>query len=70
MDISCADISMLPLSIGSAGDMPRSDAQPRDYKSAMGGMTLDSASSTGEQYIEEEEKNPKIKVTEDEVGTE
>ena len=25
MDISCADISSLPSSVGSAGDMPRSD---------------------------------------------
>ena len=38
----------------------------------MGGMTLDSASSTGteEQAIEEEEKNLKIKAKEDEVDTE
>ena len=52
--------------------MPRSDAQPRDYESAMGGMTLDSASSTGtgEQDIGEEEENPKIKAKEDEVNTE
>ena len=67
MDILCADISLLPLSVGSAGDMPQSDAQPRDYESAMGGMILDSTSSTGtgEQDIEEEEKNLKIKVKED-----
>ena len=64
MDISCADISSLPSSIGSAGDMPRPDTRLRlgDYKSAMGGMTLDSASSTGtgEPDIEEMEKNPEI----------
>ena len=38
----------------------------------MGGMTLDFASSTGtgEQDIEEEEKNPKIEVKEDKVDTE
>ena len=38
----------------------------------MEGMTLDSANSTGtgEQYIREEEKNPKIKVKEDKVDTE
>ena len=38
----------------------------------MGGMTLDSASSTGtgEQDVKEEEKNPKIEVKEDEVNTE
>ena len=42
MDISCADISSLPLSVGPAGDMPQPDSQPRlsDYESAMGGMTL------------------------------
>ena len=49
MDISCTDISSLPLSICSAGDMSQPDDQPRDYESAMGGMTLDSASSTAEQ---------------------
>ena len=46
-DVSCAHILSLPLSICSAGDMPRPDYRPKDYESAMGGMTLDSASSTG-----------------------
>ena len=38
----------------------------------MGGMTLESASSTGtgEQDVNDEEKNPKIEVKEDEVDTE
>ena len=27
-DISCADISMLPSSVGSAGDMPQPDNRP------------------------------------------
>ena len=38
----------------------------------MGGVTLDSAGSTGigEQDIKEEEKNPKIEVKEGEVDTE
>ena len=72
MDVSCANISSLPLSVGLAGDMSQPGARPRDYESAMGGMTLDSASSmgTGDQDIKEEEKNPKIKVKEDKVNTE
>ena len=43
--------------------MPRPDNRHRDYKSAMGGMTLGSASSTGtgEQDIEDMEKNPMSK---------
>ena len=58
-DVLCVDVSSLPLSVCSAGDMPRSDDQPKDYESAMGGMTLDSASltRTGEQDIEDMEKN-------------
>ena len=58
-DISCADISSLPSSIGLAGNMPRPDARPRDHESAMGGMTLD---------VKEEEKDLKIEVKEDSVG--
>ena len=48
MDTSCADISSPPSSVGSAGDMPRPDTRLwlGNYKSAMGGMTLDSVSST------------------------
>ena len=70
-DISCADVSSLPLSVCSAGDMSQPDDQPRDYESAMGGMTLDSASSTGtgEQDIEDMEKNPEVE-TEDRVNKE
>ena len=51
--------------------MSRPDDQPRDYESAMGGMTLDSASSTGarEQDIEDMEKNPEVK-TKDGVNKE
>ena len=45
-DISHADISSLPSSVGSGGDMPRCETQFGDYKSAMGGMTLDLVSST------------------------
>ena len=45
----------------------RPDDQPRDYKSAMGGMMLDSASSTGtgEQNIEDMEKSLEVKTEED-----
>ena len=38
-DVSCADISSLPSSICSAGDMLQPDDQSKDYRSAMGGMT-------------------------------
>ena len=39
--------------------MPQPDNQPKDYKSAIGGMTLDSASlpGTGEEDIKDMEKN-------------
>ena len=39
--------------------MTQPDDQPKDYESAMGGMTLDSASSTGigEQDIKDMEEN-------------
>ena len=72
MDISCADISSLPSSVGSAGDMPRPETQLGNYKSAMGGMTLDSVRSTGvgEQDIEEMEKNPEVEIEEDGVDKE
>ena len=55
-----------PTSVCSAGDMHQPDDQPKDYESAMGGMTLDSASLTGteEQDIEDMEKNPNIKAEE------
>ena len=46
-DVSCADISSLPSSVGSAGDMPRRETQLGDYESAMEGITLDLASLTG-----------------------
>ena len=47
-DVLLADISSLPLSVCSAGDMPRPDHQlkPGDYESAMGEMMLESVSST------------------------
>ena len=68
-DISCADISLLPSSVGSAGDMPRPDAQLGNYELAMEGMTLDSVSSTGtgEPVIKEMEKNPEVETGEDGV---
>ena len=42
--------------------MPQPDDRPKDYESAMGGMTVDSASSTGteEQDIKDMEKNPDV----------
>ena len=48
-DVKFADISLLPSSVSSAGDMPQLDhcPKPGDYESAMGEMTLESASSTG-----------------------
>ena len=63
-DVSCANISSLPLRVCSAGDIPQPDDQPRDYESAMGGMTLDSASltGTGKQDIEDMEKNLEVKM--------
>ena len=64
MDISCADISLLPSSVDSAGDMPRPDAQLDDYELAMGGMTLDSVSLTrmGKPDVDEMEKNPEVEM--------
>ena len=72
MDISCANISSLPLSVCSVGDISRPDDRPRDYESAMGGMTLDSASSTGtgEQDIKDMEKNPEVETEEDGINKE
>ena len=54
------------------GDMSQPDDRPKEYKSAMGGMTLDSASSTGtgEQDIKDMEKNLEIKTEEDGVNKE
>ena len=47
-DISCADISLLPSSVGLARHMPQPDNQLRlgDYESAMGEMTSDLVSLT------------------------
>ena len=72
MDISCADISLLPSSVGSPGDMPQTDTQLGNYKSAMEGMTLDSVSLTGirEQDTEEMEKDPEVETREDRVDKE
>ena len=63
MDVSCADISLLPSSVGSAWDIPLPGAQLGNYESAMEGMILDLMSSTGvgEQDIEEMEKNSEVK---------
>ena len=71
-DVLCVDVSSLPLSLCLAGDMPQPDYQPSDYESAMGGMTLNSASSTGtgKQDIEDMEKNPDVKTEEDGVDKE
>ena len=72
MNISCADISLLPSSVGSAGEMPQPETQLGNYESAMRGMTLDSVSSTrvGEQDIKEMEKNPEVETKEDGVDKE
>ena len=66
------DILSLPSSICSAGDMPRPDNQPKDNESAMGAMTLDSASltGTGEQDIQDMEKNLHVKKEEGRVDKE
>ena len=74
-DISCTDISLLPSSVGSAGDMPQPDAQLRlgDYESAMGGMTLVtlvSLTRMGEPDVEAMEKNPEVEAGEDGVNKE
>ena len=73
-DISCTDISSLPSSVGSAGDMPPPDTRPRlgNYELAVGGMTLDSASLTqrGEPDVEEMGKNPEIETEGDGVDKE
>ena len=71
-DVLFANVSSLPLSICLAGDMPQPDDQPKDYKSVMGGITLDSASLTGigEQDIENMEKNPEVRTEEDRVDKE
>ena len=57
-DVSCVDISLLPLSVCSAWDLP----QPKDYESTMEGMTLDPASLTEkeEQNVKGMEKNPDV----------
>ena len=58
--------------MGSAGDMPRPDTrlQLGDYESAMGGITLDLASSTGmgEPDVDEMEKNPEVETRGDGVN--
>ena len=71
-DVLCVDISSLSSSICSAGDLPQPDDRPKDYESAIGGMTLDSASSTeaGEQDIEDMEKNPDVKTEEGRINKE
>ena len=71
-DIPCADISSLPSSVGSAGDMPQPDAQLGDYELAMGGMTLYSVclTRTGEPDVKEMEKNPEVETRKDRVDKE
>ena len=73
-NVSFTDISSLPSSVGLAGDMPRPSDQPHpvDYESAMGEMTLDSASSTGagEQGIEAVGQKQEAKVQEDDAAKE
>ena len=52
--------------------MPQPDDQPKDYELVMGGMNLDSASSTGtgEQDIKDMEKNPHVETEEGRVNKE
>ena len=73
-DISCANISSLLSSVGSAGDMPQPDNQLQlgDYESAMGEMTLDSASLTRavEPDIKTIEKSLEAETQEDGVDKE
>ena len=60
--------------MGSAGHMPQPDNQPQlgDYKSAMGEMTLDSASLTGavEPDIKTVKNNLETEAQEDRVAKE
>ena len=73
-DISCTNISLLPCSVGLAGDMlqPYNQLWLGDYESAMGEMTLDSASSTRavELDLETMEKNSEADAQEDGVDKE
>ena len=71
-DVLCADVLSPHSSVCSARDMPQPDDRPRDYESAMGGMTLDSASltGTGEQDMKDMEKNPEVKTEEGGVNKE
>ena len=61
-DVSYTDISSLPSSVCSAGDMLRPEDQSKDYEMAIGGMTLDSASSMGmeERRVKDMEKEPAV----------
>ena len=74
-----AEISLMPhavlgyaTSIRSRSTSVETDAQLGNYESAMGGMTLDFASSTGtgEPDIEEMEKSPEVETGEDGVNRE
>ena len=62
MVMSSVNISSLPLSVCSAGDMTQWSDQPKDYESAIRGMTLDSASliETGKRDVEDMEKEPEV----------
>ena len=60
--MSSVDILSLPSSVCSAGDMTQWSDRPKDYESAMGGTTFDSASliETGEWDVEDMEKEPEV----------
>ena len=65
-DVSHVDISSLPSRVCSVRDMLQPDNWPKDYESAMGGMTLNSASLTGteEPDIKDMEKTPDVETEE------
>ena len=67
--MSCADIFSLPSSVVSAGDMLRPEDQSKDYELAMGGMTLDSASSMGMEERRIEDMGKEAVVKEEKGGT-
>ena len=72
MDMSSADISSLPLGMCSAGDLTQWSDRPKDYESAMGGMTLDSTNSieTGVWDVKDMEKEPEVEKEQSKVDKE
>ena len=70
-DVSLTDISSLPSSVCSAGDMPQPDHQPKpgDYESAMGEIMLQSAGLTSavELDVEVVGHSPETEAQEDSV---